>query len=142
MEKTLAIIKPDAVARGLIGNVVHRIERRIPSLKIIAMKMVHISEKEAKAFYSVHEGKPFFERLTKFMSSGPCVALVLEGDNAVENWRLIMGTTDKEKAFKGTLRRDLAVPGPMHENLVHGSDSIVNAQVEIGHFFKGDKLLW
>ena len=143
MEKTLALIKPDAVSRGLIGNVIHRIERRLnPSLEIIGLKMVYMSREKAEAFYSVHKGKPFFDRLVGFMASGPCVALVLEGNNAVENWRLMMGATDKEKAFKGTIRGDLSIGGPMHENIVHGSDSIVNAQVEIGLLFEKGELLW
>lgn len=132
MEKTLAIIKPDAVRRGLVGAIIHRIERALPKIKIIDMCMVHMTKKDAEWFYAVHKGKEFFERLTDFMASGPCIALVLKGENVIDHWRIMMGATDYRKAMKGTIRWDYGQPDvPMHENLVHGSDSPESASYEI-----------
>ena len=103
MERTLSIIKPDGVSRGLIGDVVKHIEGR--GLKIVAMKMLHLTQAQARGFYAVHRERPFFEGLTTFMSSGPAVVMVLEGDNAIARWRELMGATDYRKAAEGTIRR-------------------------------------
>ncbi|HWR93066.1 MAG TPA: nucleoside-diphosphate kinase, partial [Desulfobacterales bacterium] len=115
MERTLAIIKPDGVARGLIGKVVQRIEGL--GLKIAAMKMVHMSPSQAQGFYAVHRERPFFQGLTAFMSSGPAVVMLLEGENAIARWRELMGATDHRKAAEGTLRREFATD--IEKNVVH-----------------------
>ncbi len=131
MERTLAIIKPDGVARGLIGKVVQRIEGH--GLKIAAMKMVHLSPPQAQGFYAVHRERPFFQGLTAFMSSGPAVVMLLEGENAIARWRELMGATDYRKAAEGTLRREFATD--IEKNVVHGSDAPDTAAFEIGYFF-------
>jgi len=131
MERTLAIIKPDGVARGLIGKVVQRIEGL--GLKIAAMKMVHLSPPQAQGFYAVHRERPFFQGLTAFMSSGPAVVMLLEGGNAIARWRELMGATDYRKAAEGTLRREFATD--IEKNVVHGSDAPDTAAFEIGYFF-------
>jgi nucleoside-diphosphate kinase len=131
MERTLSIIKPDGVARGLVGKVVHRIESL--GLKIVAMKMVHLSHAHAQGFYAVHRNRPFFEGLTAFMSSGPAVVMVLQGENAIARWRDLMGATDYRKAAEGTLRREFATD--IEKNVVHGSDAPETAAFEIGYFF-------
>lgn len=131
LERTLSIIKPDGVSRNLIGEVIGRLEKE--GLKIRAMKMIHMSKAEAKGFYRVHEGKPFFESVTDFMSSGPCVVLILEGDNAILRYREIMGATNFKDAAEGTIRRDFATD--IEKNVVHGSDSPENADIEINYFF-------
>lgn len=131
MERTLAIIKPDGVARGLIGKVVQRIEGL--GLKIAAMKMVHLSPPQAQGFYAVHRERPFFQELTAFMSSGPAVVMLLEGENAIARWRELMGATDHRKAAEGTLRREFATD--IEKNVVHGSDAPDTAAFEIGYFF-------
>ncbi len=131
MERTLSIIKPDGVARGLVGKVIHRIEGL--GLKIVAMKMVHMSRAQAQGFYAVHRDRPFFEGLTGFMSSGPAVVLVLQGESAVTRWRELMGATDYRKAAEGTLRREFATD--IEKNVVHGSDAPETAAFEIGYFF-------
>jgi nucleoside-diphosphate kinase len=131
MERTLAIIKPDGVARGLIGKVIQRIEGL--GLKIAAMKMVHMSRLQAQGFYAVHRDRPFFQDLTAFMSSGPAVVMVLEGENAIARWRELMGATDFRKAAEGTLRREFATD--IEKNVVHGSDAPETAAFETGYFF-------
>jgi nucleoside-diphosphate kinase len=135
-EQTLAIIKPDGVSRRLIGEVVARIEGE--GLSIVAMKMVHMSKNQAKGFYKVHEGKAFYESVTNFMSSGPCVALVLEGAGAIQKYRKLMGATNYKEAEDGTIRRDFATD--IEKNVVHGSDSRETAAFEIGYFFSALEL--
>lgn len=131
MEKTLLIIKPDAVSRNLIGEIVSRVEKA--RFKIMAMKMVQLKPAEARRFYAVHEGKPFLDELVAFMSSGPVVPVVLEKENAVADLRKLIGATNPSKADPGTVRHDLAID--MGKNSVHGSDSPENAKVEIEFFF-------
>ena len=131
MERTLSIIKPDGVAKGLIGEVLKRFESN--GLKVAAMKMISMSKKQAEGFYEVHREKPFFDSLTDFMSSGPCVVLVLEGEGAVQRNRKLMGATDYTKADPGTIRADFA--SSIEKNIVHGSDGPETAKVEIGYFF-------
>jgi nucleoside-diphosphate kinase len=131
MERTLAIIKPDGVARALIGEVIRRLEKA--DLKIVAMKMITMTRDQAKGFYKVHEGKPFYERVTAFISSGPCVVIVLEGEEAIAKYRKLMGATDYRKAEEGTIRKDFATD--IEKNIVHGSDGVETAGFEIGYFF-------
>lgn len=131
MEKTFAIIKPDAVARNLIGQIISRIEAA--DLRIEAIKMVHLSEREAAGFYAEHEGKSFWETLLRNMTAGPCVVLVLSGENAIARWRELMGPTDPAQGRPGQLRHDFAVS--MQQNSVHGSDSPESAAREIAYFF-------
>ena len=130
-ERTLSMIKPNAVAAGNIGNIIARFEKE--GIKIAALKMMHLSKREAEAFYAEHNGKPFFAELVGFMSSAPMCALVLEGDNVIEKNREIMGATDPSKAAPGTLRALYAES--MTANAVHGSDSPTSAGREIGFFF-------
>ena len=137
MQKTLAIIKPDGVQRGLIGEVIRRLEKS--ELPIIAMKMVHMTRVQAEGFYAVHRQRPFFESLTKFMSSGPCVVMVLEGDNAIARYRELMGATNYEEAAEGTIRREFATD--IEKNVVHGSDAPETAAFEIGYFFNRFEIL-
>jgi nucleoside-diphosphate kinase len=131
LELTLSLIKPDGVAKGLIGEVIGRFEGA--GLKIKAMKMLHLTKSQAMAFYAVHQERPFYDSLTTFMSSGPIVAMILEGENAVQVNRDLMGATDPAEAAPGTIRRDLA--GDKEKNIVHGSDSPENACAEIAFFF-------
>jgi len=132
MKRTLTLIKPDGVNRNLIGEVINRFERE--GLKVVGLKMLQLSKKQAEAFYAVHKGKPFFEELTKYMSSGPIVAMVLEGEeDVVFKVREIMGATDPKEATPGTIRADLGLS--KGENTVHGSDSPENAAIEIAFFF-------
>ncbi len=131
MERTLSIIKPDGVAKGLIGEVVKRFEST--GLKIVAMKMIHMSKKEAEGFYAVHRGKPFYNSVTDFMSSGPCVVLILEGPNAISKNRELMGATNPKDAAAGTIRREYA--SNIERNIVHGSDAPETAAYEMGYFF-------
>ena len=131
MERTLSIIKPDGVAKGLIGEVVKRFESN--GLKVTAMKMIAMDKKQAEGFYEVHREKPFFGSLTDFMSSGPCVVLILEGEGAIEKNRKLMGATDYTKADPGTIRADFA--SSIEKNIVHGSDGPDTAKFEIGYFF-------
>ena len=130
-EKTLSIIKPDGVSRKLIGEVVKRLEGA--DLKIVAMKMIKMTKQQAMGFYRVHEGKPFYDSVTDFMSSGPCVLMVLEGEEAIKRYRNLMGATDYKKAEAGTIRRDFATD--IERNIVHGSDSPETASFEINYFF-------
>jgi nucleoside-diphosphate kinase len=131
LERTFSIVKPDGVARNLIGEVYRRFEAA--GLKIIAAKLVHLSKAEAEGFYAVHKARPFFNDLVKYMISGPVMLQVLEGENAVLKNREIMGATDPKKADKGTIRADLAES--IEANTVHGSDSAENAAIEIAYFF-------
>jgi len=131
MERTLSIIKPDGVKKGLIGEVIKRFEKN--GIKILAMKMLNLSKKEAQGFYYVHKGKPFYESLTDFMSSGPIVVMVLEGEGVIKKNREIMGATNPKDALPGTIRRDFA--SNVEQNIVHGSDSLENAEFEISYFF-------
>mgnify|MGYP001370266555 CR=1 FL=1 len=131
VERTLAICKPDCVRRNLVGEVIKRIQDA--GFKILAMKMVRLSKQEAEGFYAVHRGRPFFEELTTFMSSGPCVPLVLEKENAVADFRALIGATDPAEAAEGTIRRDLAES--KGQNIVHGSDSPENGRLEANYFF-------
>jgi nucleoside-diphosphate kinase len=131
IEQTLSMIKPDGVQRGLIGNVIGRFEKN--GLKIRAMKMLHLSLDQARAFYAVHRERPFYDSLTKFMSSGPIVAMILEGENAIQVNRNLMGATDYRQAEAGTIRADFA--RDIEANIVHGSDAPETAKVEIAFFF-------
>jgi nucleoside-diphosphate kinase len=131
IERTLSIIKPDGVEKAVIGRVVSRLEAS--GLKPVAMKMKLLSRSEAEGFYAVHKARPFFGDLVKFMTSGPVVLMVLEGEDAVAKNREIMGATDPAKAAEGTIRRDFATD--IEKNTVHGSDSPENAKVEIAYFF-------
>ncbi len=130
-EQTLAIIKPDGVRRKLIGNVISKMEGE--GLTIKAMKFIKMTKEQAEGFYRVHQGKPFFESLTDFMSSGPCVVMVLEGEDAISRYRKLMGATDYRKAEPGTIRREFATD--IEKNVVHGSDSPESAAFEISYFF-------
>ena len=136
MERTFVMLKPDVVQRGLIGEIVQRFERR--GLKIIAMKMVHISTEFAHKHYEVHVGKPFFEGLIRYITSGPVVAMVLEGTNAIEAARATMGATNPTKAAPGTIRADFGLE--MGRNLVHGSDGSETAAFEIRLWFRAEEL--
>ena len=137
LERTLSIIKPDGVKRGVIGNILNRFETA--GLKITTTKMLHLSKKEAEGFYAVHKERPFFEELTEFMSSGPVVVTVLEGENAISKNREIMGATNPADADKGTIRSDFA--DSVGENTVHGSDAPETAAVEIAYFFSETELV-
>lgn len=129
--QTLAIIKPDAFAAGNTGKIINRIIRG--GFRIGAMKLIHQTRKQAEGFYEVHRGKPFYDSLTEFMSSGPCVVMVLEKDGAVKAWRDLMGATDPAKAGAGTIRKEFG--SSVGENATHGSDSDENAAIEIAYFF-------
>lgn len=131
MERTLSIIKPDGVSRGLIGEVIKRFESN--DIKIIAMKMVHLTQADAEKFYAVHKERPFFASLTEFMTSGPIVPMILEGENVIEKNRTLMGATNYKEAAEGTIRRDFATD--IEKNIVHGSDAPETAAVEIAFFF-------
>lgn len=131
MERTLSIVKPDGVARGLVGEVVKRLEAN--GLKIIALKMIQLSKAQAEGFYEVHRRRPFFGSLTDFMASGPAVVMVLEGDNAIARYRELMGATNYLEAAEGTIRKDFATD--IEQNVVHGSDAPETAAFEIGYFF-------
>ena len=130
-ERTLAIIKPDGVERKLAGEVIKRLE--VAGLKIVAMKMIRMTKEQAKGFYRVHEGKLFYESVTDFMSSGPCIVMVLEGEEAITRYRKLMGATDFRKAEEGTIRKAFATD--IEKNIVHGSDGVETATFEIGYFF-------
>ena len=130
-ERTLSIIKPDGVEKGVIGKIVARFEAA--GLKPVAMRMALLSRHEAEGFYAVHKARPFFADLVSFMTSGPVVLMVLEGENAVAKNREIMGATDPKKAAEGTLRKDFATD--IEKNTVHGSDSAENARLEVSYFF-------
>ena len=133
MEKTFAIVKPDAVGNGHIGKVLSRIEDE--GFRIVAMRMLHLTRGEAEGFYAVHRERPFFDSLTAYMSSGPVVALVLERDDAIPHWRKTMGATDPGKAEPGTIRKQIGES--IERNAVHGSDAPETAAIEIAYFFRG-----
>ncbi len=137
MERTLSIIKPDAVARGLIGEVVKRLEQH--QLTIVAMKMIHMTKEQAQGFYAVHRERPFFNSLTDFMSSGPAVVMVLEGDTVIARYRELMGATNYEEAAVGTIRREFATD--IEKNVVHGSDAPETAAFEISYFFNNFEIV-
>ena len=131
VERTLSIIKPDAVAKNVIGKIYSRFESN--GLKIVAAKMKHLSREEAEGFYAVHKERPFFAELVKFMTSGPVMVQVLEGENAVAKNRELMGATNTKEAAPGTIRADFA--SSIDANAVHGSDSLANAAIEVAYFF-------
>lgn len=137
IEQTLSIIKPDAVAQNRVGSVLQRIEEA--GLRIRALKRVRMTREEAGRFYAVHRDRPFYESLTAFMSEGPIVAMVLEGDGAIAHLRHIMGATDPLKAEPGTIRKDFATS--VERNVIHGSDSKESATFEIGYFFSALEIL-
>lgn len=137
MERTFIIVKPDAMQRGLAGEVIARLERR--GLKIVGLKLIHIDQALANRHYGEHQGKPFFEGLVKFITSSPVIVGVLEGTNAVQAVRSTMGATNPTSAGPGTLRGDLALE--LGRNIVHGSDSVESAQREIALFFKPEELV-
>jgi nucleoside-diphosphate kinase len=137
MERTLSIVKPDGVSRGLIGDVVKRLEGA--GLRIVAMKMIHMTKRQAEGFYAVHKARPFFESLTSFMSSGPCVVMILEGEGVIGRYRDLMGATNFKEAKDGTIRRDFATD--IEKNVVHGSDAPETAAFEIGYFFNSFEIV-
>jgi nucleoside-diphosphate kinase len=137
MERTLSLIKPDGVARNLIGEVIKRFQDN--GIKIAAMKMLHLNQKQAEGFYAVHKERPFFKSLTGFMTSGPIVALVLEGEGVIEKNRKLMGATNYKEAAEGTIRRDFATD--IEKNVVHGSDGPETAKFEIGYFFNAFEIV-
>lgn len=136
-ERTLSIIKPDATRRNLTGAIVDRFEKA--GLRVVAQKRLHLSDKQAEAFYDVHRARPFFASLVEFMTSGPVVVQVLEGEGAVAKNREVMGATDPAKADAGTIRKDFAES--IEANSVHGSDSAENAAKEIAFFFAGTEIV-
>jgi len=136
LERTFSIVKPDGVARNLIGEVTSRVEKA--GLRIVASRMIRMSQAEAEGFYAVHRERPFFKDLVKYMTSGPVVVQVLEGENAIARNREIMGATDPKKAQPGTIRADLAQS--IEANTVHGSDAPETAAQEIAYFFRGTEI--
>ena len=137
MERTFAIIKPDAVERGLAGKILGRVEEA--GFTIRAMRKQHLTKQEAEGFYAVHKERPFFGELTTFMSSGPCILLALEAPNAIAKWRTLMGATDPAKADAGTLRKEFG--SSIERNATHGSDAPETAAFELGYFFRGMEML-
>jgi len=137
IERTLSIIKPDAVGKNVIGKIISRFEDN--QLTMVAGKLIHLSDEMASGFYAEHEGKPFFEDLKKFMTSGPVFVQVLEGDNAVQQNRDLMGSTNPKEAMPGTIRADFA--NSIDANAVHGSDSTTSAKREIEYFFSPEEIL-
>jgi nucleoside-diphosphate kinase len=137
VERTLAILKPDCVRKNLVGEVIGRIERA--GFTLVGMKLVHLTKETAGGFYAVHRGRPFYEELVSFMSSGRCVPIALEKENAVADFRSLIGATDPQEADPGTVRRDLA--SSKGENIVHGSDSPENGRLEIAFFFSEKELI-
>ena len=137
MERTLSIIKPDGVKRGLIGEVVRMLEQK--NLDIVAMKMLHMTKQQAEGFYAVHRERPFFQSLTDFMSSGPAVVMVLEGENVIARYRELMGATNYKEAAEGTIRKAFATD--IEKNVVHGSDATETALWEISYFFNQLEIL-
>ena len=131
MQQTLSIIKPDGVSRGLVGEVIRRIETQ--GLKIKAMKMIQMTRTQAEGFYAVHQSRPFFKSLTEFMTSGPVVVMILEGEDAISRWREMMGATNYKEAAEGTIRREFATD--IEKNVVHGSDAPETAAFETAYFF-------
>ena len=136
VQRTLAIVKPDAVAKRVVGRILTRIEEE--SFTILAAKLVHMSLAEARGFYYVHRERPFYESLCSFMTEGPCLLMVLEGENVIQRWRDLMGATDPAKAAAGTIRKEFA--SSIEANAVHGSDSLESAAIEIPYFFSSLEL--
>jgi nucleoside-diphosphate kinase len=136
MERTFAIIKPDAVRKGVSGQILARIEAA--GFTVRALRMIHMSKAEAEGFYHVHHARPFFGGLTDFMSSGPCIVMCLEAEGAIKKWRDVMGATDPAKAEPGTMRRDFGAS--IDNNATHGSDAPETAAFELGYFFRGMEL--
>jgi nucleoside-diphosphate kinase len=136
IERTLSIIKPDGVEKGYIGRIISRFETS--GLKPVAMRMVHLSQKEAEGFYAVHRERPFFKDLVAYMTSGPVVLMVLEGESAIARNREVMGATDPRKAAEGTIRKELGTD--IERNTVHGSDGPETARTEIAYFFRGTEI--
>jgi nucleoside-diphosphate kinase len=136
MERTFAIIKPDAVKKGVTGQILARVEAA--GFRVCGMRMIHMSKGEAEGFYAVHRARPFFGALTDFMSSGRCVVLCLEAPDAITKWRDLMGATDPAQAEPGTLRKDFGVS--IDNNATHGSDARETAAFELGYFFRGMEL--
>ena len=136
LERTFGIVKPDAVAAGAIGGVIDLIEKS--HLKIIGLRYLKMSQDQAQGFYAVHKARPFFGDLVKFMTSGPCVVMAIEGENAVARYREVMGSTDSKKAVPGTIRAKYGTD--IEKNAVHGSDSADNAKIELGFFFTSSEL--
>jgi nucleoside-diphosphate kinase len=137
MERTLAIVKPDAVNRGLTGDILKRIESS--GLKIVGMLKIHLSRGDAEKFYDVHKARPFFSGLCDYMTSGPVVVAVLQGEGAITKWRQLMGATDPKKADAGTIRKDFGID--VEKNATHGSDAPETAAQEIAFFFPGREIL-
>jgi len=136
MEKSLVLIKPDAIQRGLAGEIISRLEKK--GLKIVAMKMLHMDNTLARRHYAIHKGKVFFDDLVNFITSGPVIAIILQGKDAVQIIRQMMGETDPAKAHGGTIRGDFGID--IGHNLVHGSDSLENASKEIDLFFSAEEI--
>jgi len=136
MERSLVLIKPDAIQQGLAGEIISRMEKK--GLKIVAMKMLHMDKNLAQRHYAIHEGKVFFDDLVNFITSSPIIAIVFQGKNAVEIIRRMMGETDPAKAYRGTIRGDFGID--IGHNLVHGSDSLENASKEIDLFFSAEEI--
>ena len=136
-EKTLAIIKPDGLEKGIIGEICKKVEDT--GLKVVGMKMLRLTPKRVEGFYQVHQGKPFFASLVKYMSGGPCVVMCLEGSDAVQRWRKLMGATDPDKATEGTIRKDYGTN--IEKNVVHGSDAAETARFEVSYFFEPGELV-
>ena len=136
VERTLSIIKPDAVAKGVVGEILARIQKA--GLNVIALKMVQLTEEQARGFYAVHKERPFYGELVAFMTSGPVVVSVLEGDDAIARYRELMGATNPAEAAEGTLRKDYA--SDIEKNAVHGSDGPDTARVEISYFFNAAEI--
>jgi nucleoside-diphosphate kinase len=137
LQRTLAIVKPDAVAKGAAGDIIAMIESN--GFRIIGLKMLHLKKAQAVGFYAVHVGKPFFDSLAAFMTSGPVVVLALEKSNAIAEWRKLMGATNPANADPGTIRKKFA--DSMSENAIHGSDAEETAAFEIGYWFAGYELI-
>ena len=137
IERTFSIIKPDAVERNKIGEITAMLEAA--GLRIVASKRIQLNKEKAAAFYDVHADKPFFQSLCDFMCSGPIVVQVLEGENAIQRYREVMGATNPEEAEEGTIRKKFALS--LEKNSVHGSDSSENAEIEINHFFSDDDII-
>ncbi len=136
LERTLAIIKPDAVGRGALGDILAMIEAK--GFRLLGMKMLEITKQQAEGFYAVHAGKPFFDSLTTFMSSGPIVVITLEKENAIKDWRELMGPTNPANATPGTVRKKWGTS--IESNAVHGSDAEDTARFELSYFFAGYEL--
>jgi nucleoside-diphosphate kinase len=136
IERTFGIVKPDAVAKGAIGGVIGMIEAG--GLKVIGLRYTQLSERQARGFYAVHKERPFFQDLVNFMTSGPCVVMALEGENAIGKYRELMGPTDSRKAPAGTIRQKYGTD--IEKNAVHGSDAVETAKFELGFFFQGNEL--